>query len=239
MAEEADSKKALEELEGAAPAAAGEGEGEGADAPPPDAPTSRKTSTGSGDILLSQIKVIVKHHEESEDGECESEAEAEKKPKKKGKKKKKKAAATPAVNPAEILTKTLAQAMRLINEQKEKERQKLKKEEIRRLALQQKERKEGMGNPRVILHIWTHNPILPHEFKYRYTSQNQRDKKVVVMIWNQQERKIMCFFADKGLRGGGLLRLLGSGQTCYISGYTIHTHTTLTHPATYNMVDNN
>jgi len=128
----------------------GEGSAEG-----PTEPVSRKTSTGSGDILLSQIKVIVKHHSDSE--EEASEEEVEKKPKKKTvKKKKKKGGAgknkeVPA-SPAEILTKTLAQAMRLINEQKEKERQKQKKEEIRRLALQQKERKEGMSNPRVILH---------------------------------------------------------------------------------------
>jgi len=127
---------------------------EGGPAEGPTEPVSRKTSTGSGDILLSQIKVIVKHQSDSE--EEGSDEEAEKKPKKKMvKKKKKKGAAKnkeePA-SPAEILTKTLAQAMRLINEKKEKERQKQKKEEIRRLALQQKERKEGMSNPRVILH---------------------------------------------------------------------------------------
>jgi len=119
----------------------------------PKEPGSRKTSTGSGDILLSQIKVIVKHHTDSE---AESEEE-EKKPKKKmvkKKKKKSKKAAEAEATPADILTKTLAQAMRLINEKKEKERQKQKKEEIRRLALQQKERREGIsGNPRVILHI--------------------------------------------------------------------------------------
>jgi len=41
----------------------------------------------------------------------------------------------------------------MINEQKEKERQKIKKEAIRKMALEQKKRQEIAGPGRVLIHI--------------------------------------------------------------------------------------
>ena len=80
----------------------------------PEGEQERKTSTGSGDILLSQIKVIVRQRSDTEE---ESDEEEEvKKPKKKTVRRKKKKSDAPS--PADVLTKTLAQAIRLINEQK-------------------------------------------------------------------------------------------------------------------------
>merc|ERR1712241_935311 len=107
----------------------------------PDGEPDRKTSVGSGEIQLSKIQIILRPRSEDEE---EEEVEE--------KRKKRTAGGKPEPTPAEVLTKTLAQALRLINEQKEKERQKQKKEEIRQMALAQKEKMEGMGAPRVILH---------------------------------------------------------------------------------------
>lgn len=118
---------------------------------PEDQEKERKLSSGSDNIQLSTIQVIIKHQSESEDESEEDSDEEEEKPKKKVVKKKKKK--SNKVNPAEVLTKTLAQAIRLINEQKEKERQKARKEEIRRLALEQKQRMDNAGAQRVILHV--------------------------------------------------------------------------------------
>ena len=90
---------------------------EDAPATGPESAPERKTSTGSGDIQLSRIQVIVRPRSDTEEEE-----EEEEKPKKKKtvKRKKKKAApqGKPEPTPAEVLTKTLAQALRLINEQK-------------------------------------------------------------------------------------------------------------------------
>ena len=72
-------------------------------------------------IQLSKIKILTVHHddgeeEESGDGSGEEELEEEVKPKKMVKKKKKKKKG--AAQPAEVLLKTFAQAIRMINEQK-------------------------------------------------------------------------------------------------------------------------
>ena len=80
---------------------------------------SREGSVGSQDgIQISQIKIITKLHESEEEeedsGDDEEEKEPEVKPKKMVKKKKKKKVA----QPAEVLTSTLAKAIRMINEQK-------------------------------------------------------------------------------------------------------------------------
>lgn len=114
----------------------------------------REGSTGSQEgIQLSAIKIITKHieseEEEEDDSDEESEPEEEVKPKKMVKKKKKKAPA----KPAEVLTTTLSKALRMINEQKEKERRKIKQAEIRKMALEQKRRQEIAGPPRVLIHI--------------------------------------------------------------------------------------
>ena len=67
-------------------------------------------------IISPHFQVIVRPQVASE----EEEEEEEEKPKKKKKKvtKKKKKGGKPEPTPAEVLTKTLAQALRLINEQK-------------------------------------------------------------------------------------------------------------------------
>ena len=84
---------------------------------------SREGSVGSQEgIQLSAIKIITRHddseeeEEESGDDDEEKEPEEEVKPKRMVKKKKKKAPA----QPAEVLTSTLAKAIRLINEKKVK-----------------------------------------------------------------------------------------------------------------------
>jgi len=114
----------------------------------------RKTSTGSGDIQLSSIQVIVRGRScgDAGDEDSQEEEEEEEKPKKKKKVTKRKSNGKPEPTAAEVLTKTLAQALRLINEQKEKEKQKERKEAIRQMALAQKEKMESLGAPRVILH---------------------------------------------------------------------------------------
>ena len=84
---------------------------------------SREGSVGSQEgIQLSAIKIITRHddseEEEEESGDDDEEKEPEEeevKPKRMVKKKKKKVA-----QPAEVLTSTLAKAMRLINEKKVK-----------------------------------------------------------------------------------------------------------------------
>lgn len=119
--------------------------------------TSPARSEGSQEgIQLSKIKIITRRHvddgeEESgdDDEEEEEEPEEEIKPKKMVKKKKKKKVA----KPAEVLTKTLGQAIRLITEKKEKERQKIKQQEIRKMALEQKKRQELAGPSRVLIHM--------------------------------------------------------------------------------------
>jgi len=115
---------------------------------------SREGSVGSQEgIQLSAIKIITKHHQ-SEDEEEESgddEPEEEVKPKKMTKKKKKKKAVAVA-QPAEVLTSTLAKAIRLINEKKDKEKHKIKQAEIRKMALDQKKRQEIAGPGRVLIH---------------------------------------------------------------------------------------
>lgn len=114
---------------------------------------SREGSIGSQEgIQLSEIKIITKHHdseEEEEDSDDDSENEEEIKPKKKVKRKKVKREA----QPADVVVSTLAKAIRMINEQKEKERQKIKKEAIRKMALEQKKRQEIAGPGRVLIHI--------------------------------------------------------------------------------------
>jgi hypothetical protein len=114
---------------------------------------SREGSIGSQEgIQLSEIKIITKHHEseeEEEDSDEDSENEEEIKPKKKVKRKKVKREA----QPADVVVSTLAKAIRMINEQKEKERQKIKKEAIRKMALEQKKRQEIAGPGRVLIHI--------------------------------------------------------------------------------------
>jgi len=83
----------------------------------------RKTSTGSGDIQLSSIQVIVRGRScgDAGDEDSEEEEEEEEKPKKKKKvTKRKKSNGKPEPTAAEVLTKTLAQALRLINEQRRK-----------------------------------------------------------------------------------------------------------------------
>jgi len=114
---------------------------------------SREGSIGSQEgIQLSEIKIITKHHdseEEEEDSDEDSENEEEIKPKKKVKRKKVKREA----QPADVVVSTLAKAIRMINEQKEKERQKIKKEAIRKMALEQKKRQEIAGPGRVLIHV--------------------------------------------------------------------------------------
>ena len=78
----------------------------------------RKTSTEGGDILLSKIQVIISpRHDEESDEESEEESEEEEE-EEMGNNKKMVRKNAGAPKPAEVLTKTLAQAMRLINEQK-------------------------------------------------------------------------------------------------------------------------
>jgi len=124
-----------------------------------DAPTeqrSREGSAGSQEgIQLSAIKIITRHddeeEEEEEEEESDSEPEEDVKPKKMVKKKKK--AKNEVKAPAEVLTSCLAKAIRSINEQKEKERNKLRQAEIRKMALEQKRRQELAGPPRVTIHM--------------------------------------------------------------------------------------
>ena len=83
---------------------------------------SREGSVGSTEgIQLSAIKIITRHDasedEVEESGDDEEEKEPEVKPKKMVKKKKKKKKVEVA-QPAEVLTSTLAKAIRLINEKK-------------------------------------------------------------------------------------------------------------------------
>merc|ERR1712223_846683 len=107
---------------------------------------SREGSAGSQEgIQLSAIKIITRHDDEEEEEEEEeesgSEAEEEIKPKKTVKKKKK-GNKEEIKEPAEVLTHVLAKAIRQINTQKEKERQKLRQAEIRKMALEQKRKQE-------------------------------------------------------------------------------------------------
>jgi hypothetical protein len=134
----------------------GEEEGAAKSVELPTEQKSREGSVGSQEgIQLSAIKIITRHddteeeEEESGDDDEDKEQEEEIKPKKKIKKKKKKKVA----QPAEVLTSTLAKAIRLINEKKEKERQKIKQAEIRKMALEQKKRQEIAGPARVLIHI--------------------------------------------------------------------------------------
>jgi len=116
---------------------------------------SREGSAGSQEgIQLSAIKIITRHddeEEEEEEEESDSEAEEEVKPKKTVKRKKKGKNEVKA--PAEVLTHVLAKAIRTINEQKEKERQKLRQAEIRKMALEQKRKQELAGPPKVTIHM--------------------------------------------------------------------------------------
>jgi len=117
---------------------------------------SREGSAGSQEgIQLSAIKIITRHddeEEEEEEEESDSEAEEEEvKPKKTVKRKKKGKNEVKA--PAEVLTHVLAKAIRTINEQKEKERQKLRQAEIRKMALEQKRKQELAGPPKVTIHM--------------------------------------------------------------------------------------
>jgi len=132
----------------------GEEEGAAKSVELPNEQKSREGSVGSQEgIQLSAIKIITRHddteEEEEESGDDDEEKEEEIKPKKMVKKKKKKKVA----QPAEVLTSTLAKAIRLINEKKEKERQKIKQAEIRKMALEQKKKQEIAGPARVLIHI--------------------------------------------------------------------------------------
>merc|ERR1712223_755134 len=89
----------------------------------PDGEPDRKTSVGSGEIQLSKIQIILRPRSDDEEEE-EVEEKPKKKKTKKVKRKKRTAGGKPEPTPAEVLTKTLAQ----------------------------KEKMEGMGAPRVILH---------------------------------------------------------------------------------------
>jgi len=118
---------------------------------------SREGSAGSQEgIQLSAIKIITRHDDEEEEEEEEeesgSEAEEEIKPKKTVKKKKK-GNKEEIKEPAEVLTHVLAKAIRQINTQKEKERQKLRQAEIRKMALEQKRKQELAGPPKVTIHM--------------------------------------------------------------------------------------
>merc|ERR1712223_131224 len=103
--------------------------------------TSPTNSDGEG-LIIAPIEVIIPGV--YSDDESEKEDDIKKKKRKKNK-----------VDKTMVLTKTFGQALRLINEQKIREKQKAKQEEIRNMALEQKARREqaGRAGAPVIIHI--------------------------------------------------------------------------------------
>jgi len=105
------------------------------------------------DLIIAPIEVIIPADLSDAEDESDSEAEAEES-RKKVKKTKKKKDGKKKMDKTLILTKTMGQALRLINEQKQKAMQKEKEEKIRNMALEQKARQNqaGRGGP-VLIHI--------------------------------------------------------------------------------------
>jgi len=113
--------------------------------------TSPENGCDNDGLIVAPIQVIIPV--DLSDAEDDSDVE-EVKPKKKMQKKKKKAEKK-KVDPSEVIVRTFGQALRLINEQKQREKHRLKQEEIRNMALEQKARQEqaGRGTAPVIIHI--------------------------------------------------------------------------------------
>merc|ERR1719361_2741780 len=83
-----------------------------------------------GNIIIAPIEVVIPHVLSDDDSDEE--------PDQTQKKKKKKKRGAKKADKTMILTKTFGQAIRLINEQKEREKLKQRQEEIRQMALEQK-----------------------------------------------------------------------------------------------------
>ena len=113
--------------------------------------TSPTNGSDNDGLIIAPIQVIIPADLSDDD----SEEEKEEKPREKKMKKKKQKQSK--VDKTMVLTKTFGQALRLINEQKQREKHRAKQEEIRNMALEQKARREQGGRPgsaAVIIHIW-------------------------------------------------------------------------------------